>query len=238
MSEQQTETINDERLNKIIEQIKSVTPANFSFSRKYIGVDEFTNIKYYEDDIVQYQFELAINLGYTFPYAALWCHMKNGWKFELSSIQFMIERNFIPFSYMEFPEAFMVPRSDGSINGGRMNTSEYNAMTIRQSKSNPENGKNILIPVTFYDENMDENMVKHVSLESVLMKNPTIIKLSFNFPKINRKVEEVSFDYDMSEQVYEHFQKVYQEWIDNTIQPIIKKIRERTHVEISANISS
>lgn len=239
MSEQQTETINDdERFNEIIKQIKKVTPSNFSFSRKCMGVDEFNNTQYYEDDIVQYLFKLGKNLGYTFAYATLWCHKKNGWKFELSSIQFMIERDFIPFSSIEFPETFMVPRSDGTVNEGRINTSDYSAMTIRKSKSNPDNGLNILIPVIFYDEMIDENMVKHVSLESVLMKNPAIIKLSFNFPKINRKVEEESFDYDMSEQVYEHFQKVYQEWIDNTIQPIIEKIRERTHVEISANISS
>jgi hypothetical protein len=150
----------------------------------------------------------------------------------------MIERNLIPFSSVNIPDEFNIPRTSGKINKGKLNFTDFSAMTIHKSKSDDENSETIYIPVTFEDDITGENMIKHISLGSLLMKNPIITTLSINLPKIEKNVTEECFDYDLSDEVYDYYQKTYQDWIDNTIVPILDRVKETTYIDISVSIEN
>ena len=140
-----------------------------------------------------------------------------------------------PFSSVNIPDEFNILRTSGKINKGKLN-SLFSAMTIRKVRVMMRIVKQFT--VTFEDDITGENMIKHISLGSLLMKNPTITTLSINLPKIEKNVTEECFDYDLSDEVYDYYQKTYQDWIDNTIVPILDRVKETTYIDISVSIEN
>lgn len=229
---------NEPKTQKIIQNIKAITPGEFLFSSKIIGRDQITGTRYTDDCIEQGIFPLAINLGYSYPYNTKWFHKGRLWQFQLAQTYMVVERKYIPYSAINLPEGEInIPRSSGKVTKGRINREIYNAGAIRSSKTAQDSTYDYYLNVIFDDD--EETYTKHVPLTLLLKVNPEIKTLKIRMPLIKEICKETDLESEFREEVYDHFYDIYyQEYIKKFLTPIIDRISNNAGIFIDLDIDT
>ena len=229
---------NEPKIQKIIQNIKAITPGEFAFSSKVVGRDEITGTLYTDDCIEQGIFPLAINLGYSYPYNCKWFHQDRLWQFELAQIYMMVERKYIPYTAINLPEGEInIPRSSGKITKGRINRELFNAGNIRASQTAQDSTQDYYINVIFEDDG--DTYTKQVALTLLLKVNPEIKTLKIRMPLIKEICKETDLESEFREEIYDHFYDIYyHEYIKKFLTPIIDRIGKNAGIFIDFDIDT
>lgn len=230
-----TITTPDTKLPEVMNQvskIKNLPPRNFVFSRKEVGKCEIGKDYFPDDQLVQGNFTLADNLGYSIPYRTAWFHRKRMWQFHLARTWMMIQRNFIPFNITNFPsDNINIPRSNGDISIGKINIENYSAGTIRTSQRHNEGDtKDCYIPVIF--ESNGETYNKQVTLTKLIQVNPSMSSLKITIPPIQETCEQEDMESEYREDIYYYFRGLQNDWIDLIVTPVFERISADTGIPI------
>ena len=207
---------------RIIDIIDDLILSRGLFSSKKINFDDFDNVEYNDEDLLETPIEGSCNL-LRFPYNLITFHKKNHWKMRCLNISYKTLYNLIPnkldshcelYSYHDLPKEFNFERSDKTIQKGHLNPQE--AIKIHKSRSRNDTTEQFYVRVNFTDENLGESF-KDVNLVNILKNTPEIKSVNFYF-KLLDEVDES--DAEKFETI-KFYNLIMSKWIINVLEPTI-----------------
>ena len=210
---------NDEK--KLIQVIDDIILRLGLFSSKKIDFDDFDNVLYNNEDLVEEVIEGSASI-YRVPFNLLTFHRKNKWKMQCFNIAFRTLYNLIPnnidmtglMSYHDLPQNVKFERNGQVIDAQLYN---HESMKIHKSKSRNDETEQFYVRVNFMDDN-SELCFKDENLLNILKHTPEINTVNFFF----KFIEEEKFEEGTEEYENVRFYNMLQsKWIINVLTPTI-----------------
>ena len=218
--------LNDVNLvNEIIDDIKYIEGGLGLFSSKYMDYCEFQ--KEFYDCIILEIINVAKLININFPYNSIQIHPNNQYKFDCLEQFFKMEKKILLFNNNSFPKVINIKRSSGIIQKCMINS--FNSFNLYKSSQDNYESFHLGLKVGFYNDNteIDENTIyetlpytKNVLLKDILILNPEIKNINFIYSLIdvNKYDNFETFEKkNVVQEVIKHFNNIYTNWINETI---------------------
>jgi len=240
------DTLNEKEINMLINIFNLINKIGY-ISLKYIGLDEFTNIRTINDDLVHNEELQGSNIfNLSIPYNDISFNKETSkYLMNITQIYYRIVNNIIPsisyfvknknsFCYHNLNKIYKIKRSTGKIQNARV---RYNA-GIFIYKLQDSNYKDIYIRMEYSnDEETDLNcmrdihlpLYKDIPLNKLIELNPDIkvLVITYKLPNIN-KFKENTIEYNLSKFIME----MHNIWLEKEMRPLFKKRLESLNIPV------